>query len=261
MKSKGRKTHVIGIVGGMGPMAGLDLNRKIFDQTKANSDQEHVPVVLSSFSARIPDRTAYLTGKERINPAKAIFRVIELLAASGAGIAGIPCNTAHSPCIFSRINEMVEKQDLNIRVLHMIQETGKFIAAACPNVRRVGLLATLGTYCSRVYQEILAGYNLEVIIPEAMICREVNAAVYHSRYGIKATGLPVSNEAQRLLINAIHHLKTKGVQAIILGCTELPFAFERKHANKMLFIDPTLVLARALVREAAPERLKPLLNT
>ena len=52
--------NIIGIVGGVGPYAGLDLTEKIFGQTIASSDQEHLPVALLSLPERIEDRTRYL---------------------------------------------------------------------------------------------------------------------------------------------------------------------------------------------------------
>ena len=46
-----KKLKMIGVIGGMGPYAGIDLVKNIFDMTKASSDQEHVP--LSMISLRI----------------------------------------------------------------------------------------------------------------------------------------------------------------------------------------------------------------
>ena len=48
---------MIGIVGGVGPYAGLDLLRKLLDNTLANSDQEHLDTVLLSLPSGIMDRT------------------------------------------------------------------------------------------------------------------------------------------------------------------------------------------------------------
>jgi aspartate racemase len=53
---------MIGIVGGVGPYAGLDLLRKVYDNTVAGKDQDHLDVVMISVPAAIPDRTAYLLG-------------------------------------------------------------------------------------------------------------------------------------------------------------------------------------------------------
>ena len=56
MDDRGSGRRVIGVVGGMGPYAGLDLVRKIFDQTTASTDQEHLDVILLS-TPSVPDRT------------------------------------------------------------------------------------------------------------------------------------------------------------------------------------------------------------
>ena len=62
---------MIGIVGGVGPYAGLDLMRKVFDNTLAHCDQDHVDALLFSHSSKIVDRTEYLEGREQDNPAEA----------------------------------------------------------------------------------------------------------------------------------------------------------------------------------------------
>ena len=77
---------MIGIVGGVGPYAGLDLTRKIFDQTKAVSDQDYLSVVLLSMPQQIEDRTSFLLGQTSINPANAIFKIIR--KSMTTGIAG-----------------------------------------------------------------------------------------------------------------------------------------------------------------------------
>ncbi|WP_243664185.1 aspartate/glutamate racemase family protein [Rhodothermus marinus] len=99
------KDKVIGVIGGMGPYAGLELVRHIFDQTIAASDQEHLPVVLFSMGDRVPDRSTFLFGKTSENPAYAIAEQIRMAESVGAVVVGIPCNTAHAPKIFNVILE------------------------------------------------------------------------------------------------------------------------------------------------------------
>lgn len=53
----------IGIIGGMGPLATTDLFRKIVVNTKANTDQEHLRILIDN-NTNIPDRTAYIIGKK-----------------------------------------------------------------------------------------------------------------------------------------------------------------------------------------------------
>ena len=60
---------VIGILGGMGPEATLDLFSKIIANTPAARDQDHLRVVIDS-NPKVPDRTAaILRGGESPVPA------------------------------------------------------------------------------------------------------------------------------------------------------------------------------------------------
>ncbi len=102
---------MIGIVGGVGPYAGLDLMKKVFDNTLAQIDQDHLDVVMLSLSGSIADRTEYLEGKVDVNPGLAIAGVLKRLEEAGATVAGIPCNTAHAPGIFSFIEKELQAKD------------------------------------------------------------------------------------------------------------------------------------------------------
>ena len=53
----------IGIVGGIGNYAALDLIKKIYDLTDANTDQEHLPIALLSKPHEIVDRNRLSPGK------------------------------------------------------------------------------------------------------------------------------------------------------------------------------------------------------
>jgi len=151
---------IIGIVGGMGPYAGLDLVQKIFDQTKAASDQDHLPITMLSVPKSIPDRTEFLLGKSEINPALAIADVICSLYKQGATIIGMPCNTAHAEPIF---NEIVKKIPTEVKLVHMIEKVAEFINEMHPSVKNVGILSTTGTFMSNVYPKSLSKYGLNGI--------------------------------------------------------------------------------------------------
>src|SRR5690554_3400281 len=107
---------MIGIAGGMGPYSGLDLLNKIFDNTLADSDQEHLDAILLSTPSIIEDRTQFLLGNVKVNPAFAITKILLKLERSGATVAGIPCNTAHSDIIFKVIQQELEKAKSKIKL-------------------------------------------------------------------------------------------------------------------------------------------------
>ena len=120
-------TGAIGVLGGVGPYAGLDLMRKIFDQTEANCDQEHLSVIQYSLSEHIIDRTRFLLGETDENPGEAIGEIMVRMAKAGATVIGVPCNTAHSPRIMDVAVAMLHEASPQTRFVHMIDSVVAFI--------------------------------------------------------------------------------------------------------------------------------------
>ncbi len=249
--------HLIGIAGGVGPYAGLDLAAKVFDQTAARRDQEHLPVALLSLPHTIADRTAYLLGEAAENPAYALAAVIRKLETLGVTVAGIPCNTAHAPRIFDVLLAELARVGSRVRVLHMIRETARFLAETRPGLQRVGVLSTTGTARAAVYPAVLQTLGITALAPADDVQARVQAAIYDEEYGIKAQSSPVTERARAELLLAAGHLASQGAEAIILGCTEIPLAIPEHTLHGVPAVDPTLVLARALIRETYPEKLRP----
>jgi len=254
-----RKDDVIGIIGGMGPAAGVDFADKIVHQTQAHTDHEHLPTALLSFPARIVDRSTFLFGDTDENPAYALAQIARQLESVGAGVAGIPCNTAHAPAIFDTIQADLERTGHTIRVLHMIDETVRFMREHMPHVQCVGTLSTLAVYELKLHRGPLEAAGFDVVVPDDRVKREVvNRTIFDTTFGLKAQTNPVTSQARQNLIDAICHLRDKGADAVILGCTELPLAPLAKGMDDLLLIDPADVLARALIRETYPQSLRPL---
>lgn len=242
--------NVIGIAGGVGPYAGLDLNEKIFDLIPAKNDQDYPEVFLLSRSFYIGDRTAFLDGKTSVNPAYEIYKSIQMLEKIGANLIAVPCNTAHSPLIFDKIKSLISKDNLNIKLFHIVEETYKFIEKNYPNFKNIGLLGTLGTYKSRLYQDVFAKFGkFELIEPSQDGKERVHKAIYDESFGIKSHSNPVSEKAKNMLELEIENLIKSKAQAIILGCTEIPLAFRENIFKDIVLVDPTKALAKALVGE------------
>ncbi|MBK8988332.1 MAG: amino acid racemase [Chloroflexi bacterium] len=240
----------IGIVAGVGPFAGLDLLGKILAETAVHRDQDHLPIYSLSQPDEILDRTEYLLGIVAENPAYAIAGQLQKLAAMGAQVAGIPCNTAHAAPIFDVIMAELRAANCQIHLLHMIREVGRHLRDNHPAIQTVGVLSTTGTYRAQIYPQMLGEVGFIVLAPdEAMQAAQIHPAIYDPVYGIKATGAP-TNQARAQLMAGARALRQQGAEAVILGCTEIPLAIETAQIHDMIAIDPTRILARALIREA-----------
>ena len=82
------------------------------------------------------------------------------LAAAGAEVVGVPCNTAHAPLIFDVVEREVAAQLPGIRLLHLVRVTVAAMCECLPQGGTIGLLATPGTYASGVYQTHVAEADL-----------------------------------------------------------------------------------------------------
>jgi len=246
---------MIGIVGGMGPIAGIDLSKKIVNQTIAGKDQEHIAQILYSAPEFIGDRTEYILGIIKKNPAYAIADILIKLESMGATVACLPCNSAHAPEIYGVIEDELRKNGSKIRLLHMIEEVGRFIRKQFPEVQKVGILGTSGTFKTKQYKRI-EKFGLEVMNVSEQEVEQVHEAIYHPVFGIKSEPNNISSQSLDILNNASKSLLSKGAEAIVLGCTEIPLAMPEKYFNNIPLIDSTLVLARALIAAVDETKLK-----
>ena len=249
--------NTIGVVGGAGPSAGLDLVQKIFDHTLASTDQEHLPVALLSYPGEIPDRSAFLLGKSEKNPGIALAHIVRQLESLGASVVGIPCHTAHASLIFDVMKQELAREGSRAQVLHIAEQTALFVMKHFPSNRTLGILSTTGTLKAQIYPKAFQSHGIDVVEPSAQVQENVHRAIYDPHFGIKAKSNPVTTQARQLVLDAIAALKAEGAEAVVLACTELPLAITEKNLSGMLIIDPTVALARALIEAVNPEKLRP----
>src|SRR3954464_6570544 len=86
--------RILGVLGGMGPLASAQFILRLTQLTPAASDQDHIPTVLWS-DPRVPDRIAGRAGTGP-DPLPWFLQGISGLRQAGGGAIAIPCNTAHA---------------------------------------------------------------------------------------------------------------------------------------------------------------------
>lgn len=228
---------IIGIIGGMGPLATCDLFEKIILHTRAGSDQEHLRVLIDS-NTNIPDRTAALL-RGGADPTPELISSGKKLAAMGAQVLVMPCNTAHG--FYDAVQAAVD-----VPLLHMIRLTAQALSER--GVTRAGLLATDGTVRTGIYQRTFAGTGVELLTPEEAGQRAVMDMIYR---GVKAGRRDYDAAGAR---RAMEDLLARGAQTLILGCTELPLAV-RLYGLDFPVTDPTLELALGAIRFAGGDTI------
>ena len=223
-----------GIIGGMGPSATCDLMQKIIDNTDAGDDQHNIHLLVDQ-NTDVPDRTAAIL-KGGADPMPELIRSARRLEAAGADFLCMSCNTAHY------FHERLSKE-VSIPILNMPAESARELKRC--GIQKVGLLATDGTIRTGVYHKYLKAEGIEVIVPEG----ENQAVIMSLIYDCVKKNAPTKDYPAAAVAKTVDDLKARGAEAYLLACTELPIAFERL-GYRDGFVDPTLVLARAVIRDA-----------
>ncbi len=224
-------SRILGVLGGMGPLATVDFLKKLIEETPAVRDQEHVPAIVYSVP-QIPERPAAILGTGE-SPLPHMLKGIRTLREAGAGAIAIPCNTAHH-----WYDELVRGGGLPI--IHIADAACDALRLKTAGVATVGLIATKGTIAAGFFQQRLAARGLEVVVSTP---REQDDLVLPAIDAVKRNSVA---EAHPLAVRACEALANRGARAVILACTETPLAME--YANSTvgkLCVDATRALARA----------------
>ncbi len=221
---------MLGILGGMGPLATVDFMQKVIALSQATSDQEHIPMLVHNVP-QIPDRSAcILQGGE--DPFPSLLQGLKRLENAGAQCAVIPCNTAHY--WFDALQEQA-----SIRMISIVDTVCSELALR--GIRQVGLMATNATVAAGIYKKRIRKMGGHCLIPDDLAQQQVMTAIYD----IKAGRLEQGAQGMEAAFNA---LIDQGAEAVILGCTEIPIGLANLAKQRPeLCVDATELLARACV--------------
>lgn len=220
----------IGIIGGMGPLATVDLYRRIVLRTKATKDQDHVHVIVDS-NTNIPDRTKAIIGNGE-DPTIELMKSAKMLEQAGADFLIMPCNTAHY------FIEVI-KESVHIPFVNMLEETVKHTYNKYGKDTVVGILATDGTIKSKIYEEYYSKLGIRTVVPgktQEKIMKFIYEVIKGGNY----------DEGTDLLFECVEELKDMGADTFLLGCTELSSA-QYLYKFEGPFINPMEVLTEASI--------------
>lgn len=221
---------MIGVFGGMGPLATVDFLDKVVRLTPASRDQDHLPVIVASLP-HIHDRSSAILGRGR-DPLPQLLSGIDLLNQMSVGVIAIPCNSSHH--WFDEMSNHSKAPLLHIAktCVQAIVPTGN----PC-----VAVFATRGALQSGFYQRELASCGIDFLLPDSDTGQtQVDACIRDIKAGHYETG-------GRHLTQACQEMVQRGANTLIMGCTEIPIASRFAEVSALTLIDSSLELARASV--------------
>lgn len=220
---------MLGIIGGMGPMASALFYDMISSKTDASCDQENLDLILLSH-AGMPDRTRAILSKDEAQIEEVRSKLLAdamFLQNAGCTAIAVTCNTAHY------FVNMIEGE-IDIPFIHLIRETAEAVASEF-GAKKVAVLATDGTIETRLYQDELSKRGVIAFTPKA----EVQALVMHEIYECIKSGKPADEEIWKKIEE---YVKAEGCEAAVLACTELSVVRKELSLGNFYF-DPMDIMA------------------
>lgn len=267
--------HVIGVLGGLGPFAHIELEKLLLAAT-ANRlarhpfDQDYPEWIVASMPST-PDRTESILGA---GPSalpcleRGLRRLLGSTDHSGADFAVIACNTAH-------LHLDALRHAVPIPIYDVIDGTLDDVSTRFGDGACVGLLATSGTLRSSLYPQAASrhGRNLRIISPfdcgpngedlqERLVMEPIYGPLRDGRRaggGIKSGmfGDHPSASGFASLRSAVKLLADAGAEVVVTACTEIPLAIGRDSIDGIPLVDPMAVAAERAIEIALGERPLP----
>ncbi len=223
----------VGIIGGLGPETTSEFYLELIFSCQ-EKDKTNRPLVLIysvPISYEIEESAvAHGKGEERCIPL--LTDAAKRLEKAGADFLVMPCNSLHA-----FINEI--RNSVKIPVLSIIEETTKFLKKE--NISEVGVISTAITLNKKLYESSFMANGIKQVTPDDFQQAKIGKMIHNlisNRH---------DNKDREELIKVINDFENKGVNHVILACTDLQLLIPQH--PKLKIYDTMKIFADATVRE------------
>lgn len=204
----------LGLVGGMGPESTIPYYHDIVYGVQERVGKEYFPN-LTIESINVFEVLRLCKGKKYDELTEYLFQAINNLVRSGADFAALSANTPH--IVFDRLQELSP-----IPLISIIDSACK--EAEKRQLKKIGLLGTIFTMTEDFFRKPFLRNKINIVIPSDEEMEYVNQKISSElELGI------VSKETLEGFKKIICRMqKEENIEAVILGCTELPLLLNDK---------------------------------
>ena len=230
MKTINSDEKMIGVIGGMGPMASQLFYRMVTEMTAATTDQDHVKMLILS-DTQMPDRTKAILSGNTDDVTQRMLSDAILLQSAGCSAIAVTCNTAHY------FVDIIQEK-ISIPFIHMINDTASYLGEICSG-DKIAILATDGTIEIGAYQKALLKEGLEPYVLSDEGQRNVMYEIYDCIKSGNACDTTIWKKIEKEVLGT-------GCSKAIMGCTELSIIKKDESLGEM-YVDPMEILARRVI--------------
>ena len=232
----------IGILGGMAPASTAEYYRIITTLCRERGIGYRYPVIII-YSLDFQEFISLVESGKWTEVTNLLCGAIESLSHASADFAIMASNTPHM--VFK---EVVTRSP--IPLLSIVEETGR--VAKNSALTKLGLLGTKFTMQADFYSSVLSSkYGISVVTP-----KEAAHDYIHRKIMTEPVNTRVVEETRQEILRIVRMMVDKeGIEALILGCTELPLILSEKHIG-IPILDTARIHAEAALDFSQSGRLR-----
>ena len=224
----------LGLIGGTGPESTIDYYRLLTTLYREKADGASPPVIINSINLKL--MIEWMGANELGKVTDYLVNEFEKLEKAGVDFAALTANTPH--IVFDEL-----KQRVNLPLISIVE-------AACERARKldfksVGLFGTRYTMQAPFYPKVFSQTDIKLVMPND----EEQEYIHEKYFGelLKDVFLPATRA--RFLSIADEMKVRDGVEAIILGGTEIPLLLRTEEHNGIQLLDTTRIHVDRLIEE------------
>jgi aspartate racemase len=225
----------VGIIGGIGPESTIEYYRGIIAvYRERQTDGSYPSMVINSINLTV--LVDLITANELEKVTDHLVSGLQTLARAGVDFGVIAAGTPH--IVFDQVRARSP-----LPLISIVEATCE--AAARLNLKKIALFGTRFTMQGRFYQYVFSKAGITLVVPEAD-----EQAYIHDKYMNELVHGIIRPETREHLLRILDKMKARdGVEALILGGTELSLIIKDAEHNGIPILDTTKIHVARIVAE------------
>ena len=223
---------ILGLIGGLGPETTIEYYRLLIEAYRERRSGTYPSIIINSVDLKLLLEWMAVNELEKVTDYLA--SEIERLHQAGVDIAALASNTPH--IVFDEL-----KQRSKVPLISIVEAAS--LKAQSLSLKKVALIGTRYTMKASFYPNVFAKAGIKLVVPN-----EDEQVYIHDKYINELLNNLFLPETRAKVLGIIDSLKAReGIEAVVLGGTELPLLLRADEHNGVILLDTARIHVDALL--------------